>query len=153
MFSKVRRNKMFKKIAILMPLFFLCLGLYNCGGLNVREDYFEYRYNVEVVYSNVAEGESSVTLYYILYDPLREGGSIDPGYIIMNRIEGDKARCYLPKVFVQHEDDLNKHKVSVVDKNVAQYLKTGKNIEIQGAYELEIESDDAGGTRLTFKMS
>lgn len=145
-------NKMVRKTAFLIPVFFICLALNNCGGLKVREDYFEYRYNVEVVYSNVAEGGSSVTLYYVLYDPLREGGSTNPGYIVMNRIEGNKARCYLPKVFVQHEDDFIRHKVSVVDKNAAPGLKTGKNIEIQGTYGLEIESDGAGGTSLTFKM-
>ncbi|MFX0198014.1 MAG: hypothetical protein ACFFCW_17990 [Candidatus Hodarchaeota archaeon] len=142
---------MAKKLAILMPLVFLCLGLYNCGGLKVRDDYFEYRYNVEVVYSDVEEGGGSVTLYYILYDPLKEVGSQDIGYLIMNRIEGNKARCYLPKVFVQHEDDLMKHIVSVVDENGDPRLHTGKNINIQGAYELEIESVP-NGTRLTFKM-
>ncbi len=142
---------MFKKNAFSIPLFFLFLGLYNCGGLKVREDYFEYRYNVEVVYSNIAEGEKSITLYYILYDPLRESGSTDPGFIIMNRIEGNRARCHLPKVFVQHEDDLIKHIVSVVDENEAPNLHTGKNVTIRGAYELEIESV-SNGTRLKFKM-
>jgi hypothetical protein len=142
---------MARKFTILMPVIFLCLGLYNCGGLKVRDDYFEYRYNVEVVYSDAEEGEGSVTLYYILYDPLGEVGSQKIGHLIMNRIEGNKARCYLPKVFVQHEDDLMKHIVSVVDENGDPLIHTGKNIDIQGAYELEIESVP-NGTRLTFKM-
>jgi len=143
---------MYKKIAILMLLFSLCLGLNNCGGLKVREDYFEFSYNVEVAYTNVAEGGSNVTLYYILYDPTTSGSNTVLGYIIMNKIGGNEARCYLPKVFVQHEDDFVKHKVSVVDENGEPNLHTGKNIYVQGAYELEIESV-SNGTRLTFKMS
>ena len=146
---------MFGKIAILMPLFFLCLGLNNCGGLNVREDFFDFRYNVEVVYTNVAEDGSNVTLYYILYDPTVSAGSKDTGYIVMEKIEGNKARCYIPKVFIQHESEIGwdtKHIASVVDKNVAFDVHTGENIEIQGAYELEIENVP-NGTRLKFKMS
>ncbi len=153
MFLMDRRNKMFRKIAIIIAMFFLCLGLDNCGGIKVREDFFEHRYNVEVIYTNVAEGGSNVTLYYVLYDPTASGWGKVPGSIIMNKIEGNKARCYLPKVFIQHENGWDdKHTVSVVDENVAFYHHTGENIDIQGAYDLEIESVP-NGTRLKFKMS
>lgn len=145
-------NKIMRKIAFLLPVFFLCLGLDSCKSPEEPEGYFKYRYEVEVIYSGAAEGGGDVTLYYILYDPVASGSGIVPGYIKMNKFGGNKAYCYLPKVYVQHEDDLIKHKVSVVDENVAFNLHTGENIEIQGAYELEIESV-SNGTRLTFKMS
>lgn len=146
------RNEMLRKIAFLMLMFSLFLGLNNCGGLKVREDYFEFRYNVEVVYTNVAEDGSNVTLYYILYDPTASGSNTVLGHIIMNKIGGNEARCYLPKVYVQHEDEFVKHRVSVADENLAPDFQTGKNIFVQGAYELEIESV-SNGTLLTFKMS
>ena len=143
---------MLRKIFFLMLMFSLFLGLNNCGGLKVREDYFEFRYNVEVVYTNVAEEGSNVTLYYILYDPIASGSNTVLGHIIMNKIGGNEARCYLPKVYVQREDEFVKHRVSVADENLAPDFQTGKNIFVQGAYELEIESV-SNGTLLTFKMS
>ena len=105
---------MLRKIVFLMLMFSLFLGLNNCGGLKVREDYFEFRYNVEVVYTNVTEEGSNVTLYYILYDPIASGSNTVLGHIIMNKIGGNEARCYLPKVYVQREDEFVKHRVKVL---------------------------------------
>ena len=143
---------MAKKIAILMAVLFLCLGLENCDYLKVREDFFAFRHDVKIIFSNVAAGGRNVTLYYVLYNPTASGSGVVPGYIGMTKIGGNKARCYLRKVYVQHENDLIKHTVSVVDANVAPDLQTGEYITVQGAYDLEIERDTIG-SRLNFKMS
>jgi len=143
---------MANKIAILMAMLFLCLGLENCDCLKVREDFFAFRQDVEIIFSNVAAGGCNVTLYYVLYDPTASGSGVVPGYIVMTKIAGNRARCYLRKVYVQHENDLIKHTVSVVDANVAPDLQTGEYITVQGAYDLEIERDTIG-SRLNFKMS
>ena len=117
----------------------------------MREDFFAFRNDVEIIYSNVAAGGRNVTLYYVLYDPTASGSGVVPGYMVMTKIGGNKARCYLRKVYVQREND-PKHTVSVVDANVAPDLQTGEYITVQGAYDLEIERDTSD-SRLNFKMS
>ena len=74
------------QIVILIPMFLFCLGLDNCKSPEEPEGYFKYRYEVEVIYSGVAEGGRDVTLYYILYDPTASGSGIVPGYIKMNEL-------------------------------------------------------------------
>ncbi|MFX1508301.1 MAG: hypothetical protein ACFFDC_19645 [Promethearchaeota archaeon] len=149
---------MVRKIAILIPMFFLCLGLNNCKSPEEPEkpeSYYWYRYNVEVIYSDVAEGESDFPLY--LYYGLHDlWGSFNSGSIIMTKIGEKKARCYLPKVLcnvynqkILHE---GKHWVSVVDPNKEPWWHRGENIYVQGAYDLEI-STNVGYSQLNFKMS
>lgn len=67
----------------------------------------------------------------------------------MNKIEENKFRGRLSKVFVQNSHHRNKHSVYII---ISQTKRTGENIDIQGAYDLEIESVP-NGTRLKFKMS
>ena len=47
-----RRNKMYRKIAFIIPMLFFCLGLDNCKSPEEPEEpepNYEYRYNVEVI--------------------------------------------------------------------------------------------------------
>ena len=148
--SMDRRNKTFRKIAIIITMFLFCLGLDNCKGPEGPEEPNpNYRYNVGVIYSDVAEGESDfpLFLYYGLHDIL---GAFDSGNIIMTKIGENKARCYLPKVRI-NPDGL-KHWVSVVDPNKEPRWHRGENIFVQGAYDLEI-STNVGYSHLNFRMS
>jgi len=142
---------MFRKIAIIVPMFFFCLGLNNCKSPQEPEPIYEYRYNVEVIYSDVAEGESDspLYLYYGLYDIW---GAFNSGQIRMTKIGEKKARCYLPKVIIITEEANYKHKVSVVDPNKQPLCDRGENIDVQGAYELEISTQHYC-SELLFKMS
>lgn len=70
---------MYRKIAILIPKFFLCLGLDNCKSPEASEPepIYEYRYNVKVIYTRVAvdpmESPDYKYLSYHLYDPAVSG--------------------------------------------------------------------------------
>ena len=152
------RTKILKKIVILMPVFFLYLGLENCKSPaepERPESYYWYRYNVEVIYSDVAEGESDFPLY--LYYGLHDlWGSFNSGAIKMTKIGEKKARCYLPKVLcnvyknkIIHD---GKHWVSVVDPNKEPWWHRGENIYVQGAYDQEIATN-VGYSCLLFKIS
>ena len=143
---------MIRKIAILISMFFLFLGLDNCKSpVGPEERNSLYRYNVEVVYSDVAEGESNFPLF--LYYGLNETwGSFNSGYIKMTKIEKKKAKCYIPKVLIIAEEDNYKHWVSVVDPNKQPWCHRGENIYVQGAYDLEI-STTLYCSCLHFKMS
>ncbi len=154
MFLMDRKNKMFRKIAIIVPIFFFCLGLDNCKSPVAPEkppSYYWYRYNVEVIYSDVAEGESDspLYLYYGLFDTW---GAFNYGHIEMTKIGEKKARCYLPKVLLITEEANYKHSVSVVDPNKQPLCDRGENIDVQGAYELEISTQHYC-SELLFKMS
>ena len=154
MFLMDRKNKMFRKIAIIVPIFFFCLGLDNCKSPVAPEELgpsLEYKYNVEVIYSDVAEGESDspLYLYYGIYDIW---GAFNSGQIRMTKIGEKKARCYLPKVIIHTEEDNIKHSVSVVDPNKQPLCDRGENIDVQGAYELEIGTQHYCSV-LLFKMS
>jgi len=134
---------MLKKIAIIIPMFFLCLGLDNCKSPEEPEPepIYEYRYNVEVIYTRVALDSSEVPdyvkLHYILLDPgLGDWSWIDSGYIEMNKIEENKYRCYLPKVFVQNSGWNSKHRVIVTDNKEIDVKNS--YIIIQGAYDYEL---------------
>jgi hypothetical protein len=114
MFLVDRRKKMVRKIAILLPMFFLCLGLDNCkspeGQSMLKHIYeYQYRYNVAVIYKR-GEGDYQKTrdydvlLTYWLYDPAKTKPPNywpDYGTIEMNKIGENEYRCYLPKVFIQ----------------------------------------------------
>lgn len=144
-----RRNKMFRKIAILIPIFFLCLGLDNCKSPEGPESPIKYRYNVKVIYSDVAEGESDFPLY--LYYGLHDlWGAFNSGYIIMTKIGENKARCYLPEVLINTGS--SKHLISVVDPNKQPWCHRGENIDVEGAYDQEISTTHYC-SRLKFKMS
>ncbi len=151
MFLKDRRNKMFRKIAFIIPIFLFCLVLDNCKSPIAPEEQSSlYRYNVEVIYSDVAKGESDFTLY--LYYGLHDvWGSFNSGYIKMTKIGEKKARCYLPEVLIIAEEDNSKHWVSVVDPNKQPWCHRGENIHVQGAYDLEI-STRTRCSILLFKM-
>jgi hypothetical protein len=151
-----RRNKMIRKIVILIPVFFLFLGLDNCkspvASGNKKSDL--YRYNVEVIYSDVAEGGSDFPLF--LYYGLHElWGAFESGNCRMSKIGEKKARAYIPKVLIVEEDSSSKHWVSVVDPNKEPFCHRGENIEVQGAYELEISKSTYPPyeSHLLFKMS
>ncbi len=154
---------MYRKIAILISMFFLCLGL-NCRSPEAPEEppLCEYRYNVKVIYTR---GEvdypgkigDPIRLTYYLYDPTLSGTWSDYGFADMEEIGKDKFRCYLDKVLI-HTDSLEehygyyeKHKVFVTDAQV--HCWTGKNIEIQGAYDLEVRDSLVCGSTLRFKIS
>jgi hypothetical protein len=147
-----RRSKMGRKIAIIIPVFFLCLGLYNCmsPGNPDNSKSQRYRYNVEVIYSDVAEGESDfpLFLYYSLED---DWGVTKSGYSQMTKIGENKARAHIPKVRI-HTSDSFKHSVSVVDPNKEPWCHRGENIDVQGAYDLEI-STTCYCSCLLFRMS
>lgn len=144
---------MTRKIAVIIPLFFLCLALDSCKSSESPEEPKSdlYRYNVEVIYSDVAEGESNFPLYmyYGLHDLW---GAFESGNSRMTKIGDKKARAYIPKVLVIEEDSSSKHWVSVVDPNKEPWCHRGENIDVQGAYDLEISTTRYCST-LTFKMS
>lgn len=143
---------MLRKIVSGIPICFLCLGIISCKSPEEPEEpKSHYRYNVEVIYSDVAEGESNfpLFLYYGLWDLW---GSFNSGDMIMTEIGDHKARCYLPEVLILTEDSTVKHWISVIDPNKEPWCKRGENIVVEGAYDLEIKSG-MGGTYLSFKMS
>jgi hypothetical protein len=161
-----RGNKMLYKIAVLISGCFLGLGLIGCKNPEAPEEpkpNYEYRYNVEVIYTRLAvekpESQDYVALSYDLEDPaaldwdppqLRDSGTIE-----MNKIGENKYRCYLPKVFVQTPLHPDKHRVGVDDWKTEFGLK-GESVDVQGAYDLEIWRADFTTfvhVRLKFRMS
>lgn len=82
MFLLDRKNKMFRKIAIIIPMFLFCLGLDNCKSPEGPKSHL-YRYNIEVIYSDVVgdfpNPQDSVELFYELIDPAVRGGLIRRG--------------------------------------------------------------------------
>lgn len=154
---------MVRKIAILMPLFLLCLALDNCKNPEEPEpepNYY-YRYDVEVIYTRVSEGSGPnyVNLHYHLYDPglldLDPPQISDSGSIKMSKIGKNKYGCYLPKVFVQTSSHHNRHRVNVIDNT--EIDAKSSSIDIQGAYDLEVScSKNSWGNWeiwVTFRMS
>jgi hypothetical protein len=132
-------------------MFFLCLVLDNCNSPEEPEKpKSKYRYNVEVIYSDVAEAESDFPLY-LYYTLSEDWGAVSWGFIEMTKIGQKKARCYLPKVLT---DDYQawKHEVSVIDPNKQPWCKRGENIDVQGAYDQEISTSTYCSV-LLFKMS
>jgi hypothetical protein len=151
---------MVKKFVIFIAAMICFMTTSNCKSPEEPrrpESYYWYRYNVEVIYSDVAEGESDfpLYLYYGLYDLW---GSFDSGYIKMDKTGEKRARCYIPKVLCNVYDgkeiigEAAKHWVSVVDPNKSPWCHRGENIEIQGGYELEISTSTYCSV-LLFKMS
>ena len=139
---------MVRKAVFLIPVFFLCLGLDNCkSSVGPEKKSSLYRYNVEVIYSDVAEGESDfpLILYYGLVDVW---GGFDSGNIVMTKIGEKKAKCYLSKVLITESE----HWVSVVDPNKEPWCHRGENIWVQGAYDSEISTSTYCSV-LLFKMS
>lgn len=158
-----RRNKTFRKIAIIIPMFILCLGLDNCKNPEEPErpePIYEYRYNVEVIYTRITidypDNQDLVYFHYFLKDPAYISEFVDyTGMIEMDKIGENMYSCYLPKVFVQTPPYPDKHMVYVSDEKKGG-LHRAENISIQGAYEQEIRELDWGTfvyTFLYFKMS
>ncbi len=159
---------MFRKIAIIIPMFFFCLGLDNCKSPVAPEEpepepNYEYRYNVKVVYTHATEqGNPDLqTLYCYLYDPAIPGSAdsqkYDINYIYMDKIGENKYRYYLPKVFIQTTAHPTRHYVVIwFDKNEDTIMPTVENIDVQGAYAQEVNISDWASFykfRLYFKMS
>lgn len=134
---------MIRKIAILMPMFFLCLTLDNCKSPEAPKELgYEYRYNVEVIYTRIAvknpNMQENVTLNYHLNDPSYADTG---GWLNMDKIETNKYRCYLPRVFIQTVEHPEKHRVTLDDWRGGVFFN-GENIHIQGAYDQEIKEED-----------
>ncbi|UCC41490.1 MAG: hypothetical protein JSV96_08755 [Candidatus Aminicenantes bacterium] len=157
---------MFRKIAILIPMLFLCLGLGNCKrpiALEEPEPIYEYRYNVEVVFTRTAlkypECTDWVRLHYNLFDPVLYPWKYDIGNLEMDKIEENKFRCYLPKVCINtpaYSKRVHRHSVSVEDDKSDEFAVLAEHIDVQGAYDLEIKSRNFGtfvDSTLWFKMS
>jgi hypothetical protein len=150
-------------MAILIPMFFLCLGLDNCKSPEEPEPIDEYRYNVEVIYTRGAgdyqKAQDYVRLHYYLYDPaIRDWPNYwtDLGTIKMYKIGENKYRCYLHKVFIQTPRKYKNHRV-IVDDWITNGGMKGESVDIQGAYAQEIEKIDELGNAIwiwvKFKMS
>jgi len=158
---------MFRKIAILMPMFFLCLGLDNCKSPVAPEEpepiyeyEYEYRYNIRVVFTHATEqiNQNFQMLYCYIYDPTLSGWyKYDIVYIEMDKIGENKYSCYLPKVFIQTPAHSTRHYVVIwFDKNEDTIMPTIDNIDVQGAYDQEVEITDWATFykfRLYFRMS
>lgn len=145
MFLEDKSNKMFRKIAFLIPIFLLCLGIEYCKSPEDPEEpepNYEYRYNVEVIYNRIAEGSGPeyVVLDYLLNDPAESDKIYSvQGNIRMDKIGKLKYRGYLPKVFIQTGRTViegQRHRVSV--KEFTEIDVESSSIDIQGAYDLEI---------------
>lgn len=145
---------MLRKIAILRSMFFLWLGVYSCKSPEAPkepEPNYEYRYNVEVIYSPTTS-QSRATITYVLYDPGKDGSDKgEIGGMEMNKIGKDRFRCYLDKVFIQTPRWHSKHHVFVMGPGIECW--TGENINIQGMYDVEIRQGLVCGTSLHFMMS
>ena len=168
MFLMDRRNKMFRKIAVIIPMFFLCLGLDNCKSPEAPEEpepNYEYRYNIEVVYTpttvDYPERRDEVRLHCYLYDPTLmvppNPRSHDFSSIEMEKVGENKYRCYLHKAFVHTPYNFEKHYVLIgIDMRRSGRAVTAEYIEIQGAYDQEVKIYDFGtfvNSRLYFRMS
>lgn len=170
MFLLDRRNKMVRKIAILISMFLLCLGLDNCKSPVAPEEpepiyeyEYEYRYNIRVVFTHATEqiSQDFQMLYCYLYDPALwvspDWQKYDQVYIKMDTIGKNEYRCYLPKVFIQTPAHPTRHYVVIwFDKNKDTIMPTIDNIDVQGAYDQEVEITDWTSFykfRLYFKMS
>jgi hypothetical protein len=116
---------MARRIAVIIPLFFLCLGLDNCKSPEEPEKpeptTYEYRYNIKVIYTpatvDYPERPDLVQLRYILFDPAIKPPNLrryDGGVINMEKVGENKYRCYLHKAFVPSLDWLNPPKHSVL---------------------------------------
>ena len=168
MFLMDRRNKMFRKIAIIIPMFLFCLGLDNCvspEGPEEPEPIYEYRYNDEVIYKHTTvyypKRQYWVRQHCYLYDPALmvppNPRYHDFSFFDMEKIGENKYRCYLSQVFIQTNLHSEKHYVLIgVDIRRDPRTPTAENINIQGAYDQEVkiyDFDTFVNSRLYFKMS
>ena len=155
-----------RKIAIIMPICFLCLGAFNCESPAKPEEpppiIHEYRYNIEVIYTrgtgDYTQAQDKVKLHYYLYDPSVTEGPYyftDMGTMNMNKIGENKYRCYLHKVFIQTSSHPTRHRVIIDDWIINGGMK-GESVDIQGAIEKENKKDvlsNAVRIWVYFKMS
>ena len=150
---------MCRRIAIIITMFFLCLGIYTCSSPEEPEPNYEYRYNVEVIYTRTSvdypNRSDEVRLFYSLLDFEIPGfSSKDSGVKEMNKIGKDRFRCYLDKVYIQNENHMGlKHTVYVSDSRLND--GTGEGIDVQGMYGAEIRYGSilVDFSRLYFLMS
>ncbi len=153
---------MFRKIAVIIPMFLFCLALDNCKSPEGPEEpnpNYEYRYNVEVIYTRTTQdipavGSDRVSLWCSLYNPPSNVGKLITGD--MDKIAENKFRYYLPEVFIQTPLNPDKHKIHLNDYTIISRNNLTDDIYIQGAYDLEIEEEDWSGFirfYLKFKMS
>ena len=150
---------MYRKIAFLIPMFFLFLGLHNCKSPEEPESKYEYRYNVEVIYTRTnadyPNRSDEVRLWYNLLNFELPGyNTSEVGVKEMNKIGKDRFRCYLDKVYIQSERHTGlKHNVMALDNRLE--CDTGEGIDVQGMYGAEIRYGSilVGFSRLYFLMS
>jgi len=159
MFLTERRNEMFRKIAIIIAMFFFCLGLDNCKSPEEPrkpEPNYEYRYDVEVIYTRPdnAEiwpgGDDSVLLQGILYYPAATYPYFNE-VSWMNKTGGNTYKYLISKVYVQKPGE-TKHQITVDDLLRNPSFTYAENISVQGAYDLEARTMQYG-TALLFRMA
>jgi len=169
MFLIDRRKKMVRKIAIIIPVFFLCLGLNSCKSPFEPEPINVYRSNVEVIYTSIEANDphvqDGVTLFYYLYNPATwdsTDGFYNMGSIKMDKIGENTYRCYLPTVFIQTTDKWFCHSITIRHSYKTQGGFDDEKVDlqeayIQGAYEQETEYKIYGidfmDIHIHFKMS
>lgn len=152
---------MIRKSVLLILVFYFSLGLERCLSPEKPEEpeqaVLKYMYHVEVIYARKAieypESEDHTEIWYYLYDPAFLGQE-EYKCTEMNRIDKNKFRCYLPKVFVQTLEYNKKHRLCVFDLKKRDLQ--AENIVIQGAYDLEITKFAFGAavhSELHFRMS
>lgn len=153
MFLIDRRKKMVRKIAIIIPVFFLCLGLNSCKSLFEPRPDYEYRFQVEVIYTtvDVDHANDSVSLRYMLYDPAKTfdmpDGFYRTGTIRMDKIGENKYRCILPSVFIQPPGNYDCHRIDIHHTTQSEMQDERVDLQevyIQGAYEQETREAFAG---------
>ena len=155
---------MYRKIAYLLTMFFLCLGVYSCKSPEAPEPEpepnYEYRYNIEVIFTHAAEQRNPnwQTLYCYFYDPaLGSPPRYDSESIQMERLRNNRYRCYITKAFIQTPSHPTMHYVVIwFDKNEDTIMPTSDNIYVQGADDHEVEITDWATFykfRLYFRMT
>lgn len=149
---------MVRKIAVIIPIFFFCLGLDSCKSPEEPKPNYEYRYNVEVIYTRTNTDYSTNSddvrlIYFLLNVELPGYDTSDDGFKEMQKIGAGRFRCYLDKVYIQNENHTGlKHTVYVSDSRLN--YGTGEGIEVEGMYAAEIwHAAILDDTRLEFLMS
>lgn len=168
-FNRFKRNPIILSLLVLL-LFVACKSPAEPEVPQGPEPNFEYRYNVEVIYTRLPQWrnhdddwqDANVWIELKLYNPKYESHYDTPftRVMYMEKISQDKFRCYIPEVFIQTPVHWKKHWVLVCD-----FASTTEGIYIEGAYEWELatrwRNDDPDGNPmlayqvdiLKFKMS
>ena len=136
-------------------LLVICMTGIRCNLFTSSK--YEYRYNVEVIYTRPADAELWPDLYgrdvlldLYLYDPQSQYHNI--GYqIVMHTIGVNTFRCLIDKLYIQRPGE-TKHRLGITDTQQQNYFTDAKNISVQGAYDLEI-AELSGSSFLFFRIA